>query len=70
MKNENAEMIVNGKPVKFESITLLDYLQQAGYDPSYVVAEINMEIITRERFGEIMLARDDEINILRFMGGG
>ena len=63
-------MTVNGKPVEYQPVTLLGYLQQAGFDPSYVVVEKNREIITRERFGEITLAPDDEINILRFMGGG
>jgi len=63
-------MTVNGKPVEYQPITLLDYLQQAGYNSSYVVVERNLEIITRERFGEILLSEDDEVNILRFMGGG
>jgi thiamine biosynthesis protein ThiS len=63
-------MTVNGKPVEYQSVTLLGYLRREGYDPSRVVVERNMEIITRERFGEVVLGRDDEINILRFMGGG
>ena len=64
-------MLVNGKKVEIESpITLLDYLRQAGFNPAYVVVEKNRAIVTRERFEETMLARDDEINILRFMGGG
>ncbi|MCL1952212.1 MAG: sulfur carrier protein ThiS [Oscillospiraceae bacterium] len=63
-------MTVNGKIVEYEPVALLDYLQREGYNPSHVVIERNMEIITRERFGEITLERDDEINILRFMGGG
>jgi len=64
-------MMVNGKKTEIElPITLLDYLQQAGYNPSHVVVERNMEIITRERFGETTLGEDDKINVLRFMGGG
>ena len=63
-------MTVNGKPVEYQPMSLLDYLQQAGFHSSWVVVEKNREIITRERFGEITLVPDDEINILRFMGGG
>ena len=63
-------MLVNGKKEEYETCTLLEYLQQAGYNPSHVVIEKNLEIITRDRFGEIALGPDDEINILRFMGGG
>jgi len=63
-------MTVNGKKIESQPITLLSYLEQEGYNLSHIVIEKNMEIITRERFGEITLAEDDEINILRFMGGG
>jgi len=64
-------MTVNGKKIEIsEPIILLDYLQQAGYNPSHVVVERNMQIITRERFGETTLGEADNINILRFMGGG
>jgi len=63
-------MLINGKQVEYQPMSLLDYLQQAGFNSSWVVVEKNREIITRERFGEITLAPDDEINILRFMGGG
>jgi len=64
-------MTVNGQKTEIKlPITLLEYLQQAGYNPSHVVVERNMEIITRERFGEITLGENDKINILRFMGGG
>ena len=64
-------MTVNGKQVDLNApTTLLDYLLREGYNLSHVVVERNMEIITRERFGETTLGPDDEINILRFMGGG
>ena len=63
-------MTINGKKVEYAAITLLEYLQREGYSPAHVVVEKNMEIITRERFGEVTLAEGDEINILRFMGGG
>ena len=63
-------MTINGKKLEHQSITLLAYLEREGYNPSHVVVERNMEIITRERFGEISLGEDDKINILRFMGGG
>jgi len=63
-------MNVNGKEILFTRMTLLEYLLQQQYDPARVVVERNMEIITKERFAEIMLADDDDINILQFMGGG
>ena len=63
-------MKVNGKEIVFAPVTLLEYLLQQQYDPARVVVERNMEIITKERFAEVMLAEEDDINILQFMGGG
>ena len=63
-------MIVNGKQVEYEALTLLDYLRRNGYRVEYVVVERAHEIITKERFGEIQLQESDQINILQFMGGG
>lgn len=63
-------MLVNGKPVEFLPMTLLEYLQKEGYEPHSVVVERGREIITKERFAHVELRQDDEINILRFMGGG
>ena len=63
-------MKINGKQVEYEAVTLLEYLRRHGYREDYVVAERAGEIITRERFGEVLLQEHDEINILQFMGGG
>jgi len=63
-------MKINGKQVEYEAISLLEYLRKHDYRAGYVVIERSGEIITRERFGEIMLQKDDDINILQFMGGG
>ena len=63
-------MKVNGKFAAYTPMTLLEYLQRNQYSPAHVVVERNMEIITKERFDEIALTENDEINILQFMGGG
>ena len=63
-------MLINNTPTPYEPLTLLDYLCQHGYNPQRVVIERGGEILTRERFGEVALGEDDEINILQFMGGG
>ena len=63
-------MKINGKQVPHEDITLLAYLQRNQYREDYVVVERGGEIITKERFGEVVLQADDDINILQFMGGG
>jgi len=63
-------MTINGKIVEHKAITLQEYLQHNGYRLDYIVVERSGEIITKERFGEVMLGEQDDINILQFMGGG
>ena len=65
-------MLVNGNLKDMpEGEHLLDFLLREGYDPAYVVVERNgREIITRAYFERTVLAGDDEINIVQFMGGG
>ena len=63
-------MKINGKKIAHEEITLLDFLRRHNYREDCVVIERGGEIITKERFGEVTLREDDDINILQFMGGG
>ncbi|MCL2530664.1 MAG: sulfur carrier protein ThiS [Oscillospiraceae bacterium] len=63
-------MIVNGKPAGEFAGTLLEYLLQHGYREDCVVVERGGEIIVREQFSDVVLQRNDELNILHFMGGG
>jgi len=63
-------MKVNGKAVEYTPMTLLEYVLRHHYNPGHIVIERDREIITRERFGEVKLKEDDDINILQFMGGG
>jgi len=63
-------MKINGKQAPHEAVTLLEYLRREGYREDCVVIERGGEIITKERFSEVTLQADDDINILQFMGGG
>ena len=63
-------MKINGKQVEYEAMTLLEYLRREGFREDCVVIERGGEIITKERFGDVALNAEDEINILQFMGGG
>jgi len=63
-------MRVNGKTIDQEAIPLLEYLRREGYGVDHVVVELGREIVTRERFGEVTLEPEDDVNILQFMGGG
>lgn len=46
------------------------YLRSKGVRKEEVVVELNLEIIEPERWKETKLKENDNLEILRFMGGG
>ena len=61
---------INGKQEQATGMTILAYLQQAGYTPERVVVEKNLEIIPRESLNSTLLEDGDSVEVLRFVGGG
>lgn len=61
---------INGKQEEAAGMTILAYLQQAGYAPERVVVERNLDIIPRESLDNTLLKDGDSVEILRFVGGG
>ena len=61
---------INGKEENAAGMTVLSYLEQAGFDPKRVVVERNLEIIPQERLDEVKLETGDQVEILHFVGGG
>ena len=61
---------INGKQEQAAGMTILAYLQQAGYTPERVVVEKNLEIIPRESLNSTLLEDGDSVEGLRFVGGG
>lgn len=63
-------MIVNGKEMEFENITILKLLKNLNLDMNKVVVEVNFEIISRENYQNFMLNKEDKIEIISLVGGG
>ena len=62
---------VNGEPRVFEApLNVLTLTQQLAVTPAQVAIERNREIIPRSRYGDTALSEGDEIEIVRFIGGG
>ncbi len=61
---------INGKQEKAAGMSVLAYLQSAGYSPDKVVVERNLEIIPRDQLGVVVFEEGDTVEILRFVGGG
>ncbi|WP_291573869.1 sulfur carrier protein ThiS [Clostridium sp. UBA4548] len=64
-------MIVNGKEMNFEeNLTVLELLKNLSISENRVVVEVNYNIITKEQFLEVILNKEDKVEIVSFVGGG
>ncbi len=62
---------VNGKTQTFEgSIKIPDLLAAFNIRAASVVVERNREILHKDCFADVMLENGDELEIIRFVGGG
>ncbi len=64
-------MQVNGEKILLtRRMSLEEFLLQRCYRLDRVVAELNGEIISVDRYGQVMLADEDVLEIISFVGGG
>ena len=62
---------INGEDKDIAGKNLLEYLnRQRDINQNGVVVERNFEIIPRENLGNVTIQDNDEIEVLRFVGGG
>ncbi|MBN3040836.1 MAG: sulfur carrier protein ThiS [Candidatus Omnitrophica bacterium] len=62
---------INGKKEKvYDNISMLELIKLKGLDKEKIVIERNLEIISRDRFYDLILADEDSIEIVSFVGGG
>lgn len=62
---------VNGDPVELPAeVTILQLLEQLHIDPRLVAVEHNLSIIKRVRYESTLIADGDQIEIVKFVGGG
>jgi len=63
--NGSNRQFPNGVPGSID-----DLLKELKIEASTIVAEVDGKIVERERFGETKLANGQEIELVKFMGGG
>lgn len=61
---------INGEAMDLAGTVLLDVLVAQGYDPRRIAVECNEEIVPKAAYGERVLRDGDEIEVVRFVGGG
>ncbi len=65
------QITLNGKPREIaEGITVQQLIEQLALQPARVAVQVNMDIIKRERYGEVTVKPGDVIEVLTFMAGG
>jgi sulfur carrier protein len=62
---------LNGKPHALESpMDILSLLETLKVPPGSVVVERNRNILHRDMFDRVVLKEGDELELIRFVGGG
>lgn len=61
---------INGENVDAAGKTLAQYLVEAGYNQVRIAVERNEEIVPKSKYGEMVLAEGDCVEIVNFVGGG
>ncbi len=64
-------LTVNGKKTELrEPVSVNAYLEEVGISSKAVVVELNYEIPDRLKWNEIVLKDGDNLEIVKFIGGG
>jgi len=62
---------INGKVTEIEPLlSLAGLLETRGIKPGAVVLQYNGDIVDKGLWTEVLLKENDELEILRFVGGG
>ncbi len=61
---------INGEDADAAGISLAEYLKSRDYDARRVAAELNGEIVPKDRYGDAFLKDGDVLEIVGFVGGG
>ncbi|MBZ7931616.1 sulfur carrier protein ThiS [Campylobacter sp. LH-2024] len=63
-------MIINGEKLDLKELRLMDFLKEKGYKIELIALELNGEIISKDRFENLILKENDKAEIVSFVGGG
>ncbi len=65
------KLIVNGEARELEApLTVVELLVRLGVDQRYGAVEVNREVVPRSEHATHALADGDQVEIIRFVGGG
>lgn len=62
---------VNGKLYDFnDNITLENIINQLNISSHNIIAEVNGNVITKEKFNKTVIENNSVIELIKFVGGG
>lgn len=65
------KILVNGQEQEITPpVSISEYLMRKGYERTLVSVELNFHIIFREHWEKTLLQEGDNMEIIRFVGGG
>ncbi len=65
------QIAVNGEKKEYPTGTSLsELLKSLDIDEKHVAVELNLKIVPRSQFSEQLLAENDSLEIVTFVGGG
>lgn len=64
------EIDLNGKKITTRGLTLLDLINETGFEQKALIAELNLKVIKQENWADTPLNQGDQIELLSFVGGG
>ena len=65
------KLTVNGKEVEARSgVSLAEFIAGKGMNPDTLVIEHNLAIVAKETWPDILLNPGDQVEIVKFVGGG
>jgi thiazole synthase len=53
-----------------EGLSIAELVRELGFDPVRVAVERNLEVVPRSTLGEVAVQDGDNLEIVRFVGGG
>lgn len=71
LKKGGESVKVNGKTVAYQDgMTIEKLIKTLNLDPETIVVEVNQDIVSKESFGSWCLKKEDQVEIVAFVGGG
>ena len=63
-------LMINGDPHDLAGISVQEMLDRLGFRPERVVVERNEKIVPRDEYSVTILADNDTVEVVSFVGGG